>query len=142
MARFQAMLVPVALLVMASSARAQRWGGSPPAAARAHASPAEAHQLAQSSGGAWNGTASKWGGSPVQSRATVRVRGSYPGDGNAYIPVAIAIPATAPMTYAADTACAAAATEPVEMQVVTSTHEARQLTTIEVYRLQPRFQKP
>ncbi len=42
MARFQAMLVPVALLVMASSARAQRWGSSPPAAARAHASPAEA----------------------------------------------------------------------------------------------------
>ena len=88
----------------------------------------------------------------MQSRTGVRneARGAavyygqtnaYYGQTSAYIPVAVAAPAPVPVTYASDTACATAA-GPVDMQVITSKHEEHVLTTLEVYRLQPRFQKP
>ncbi|MGH7653806.1 MAG: hypothetical protein ACREN6_04000, partial [Gemmatimonadaceae bacterium] len=57
----------------------------------------------------------------------------------AYIPIAVAAPY--PVAAPVDT-CAPAPEGSVEMPIVVTRHEERQLTTIEVYRLQPRFQKP
>lgn len=143
MPRFHAALIPAALFAFAGTAHAQRWGGSPAPTSVARSSAAQPRQV-QANAGSWNGTVSKWGGSPVQQRAAVRPRVLYAGQvGGYYIPVPIAaVPA---VTYAADTTCPPAtvdATQPVEMQVISSSREPRELTTIEVYRLQPRFQKP
>lgn len=143
MTRFRAILVPAALFVFAGTAHAQRWGGSP--VAGSHSSPAASRQVAPATGGSLNGTVSKWGGSPVQQHSVVRPRVAYAGQGYGYAYIPVAVAAQPALTYAADTTCPPAAvdeTQPVEMQVVTSPHEQRQLTTIEVYRLQPRFQKP
>jgi hypothetical protein len=143
MPRLHVLSIAVALVAATSSASAQyRGGGGNSSSAR----PAPANEVRQASGGAWNGTASKWGGSPVQSRNDGRneARGAvaYFGQTGAYTYGAIAASAPVPATnYAADTACAPAA-GPVQMQVVTSQHEDHVPTTLEVYRSQPRFQKP
>jgi hypothetical protein len=128
-------LVPIALLAAVSSAHAQHWGGSPSSTASKPA--AEVHQA---SSGSWNGTASKWGGSPVEHRAESRERPGSFGQANAYIPATVSTPAYLPVTYAADSACTTPIAGPAQMQVVI--RETRPLTTIESYRLQPRFQKP
>ncbi len=135
MLRFRFLLVPVALLAGASAAHAQYRSVS---AAAAPARTAPNAQVHQASGGSWNGTASKWGGSPVESRHESRGGIGYGNQTIAYIPVVVAVPVA---VYAADTACTPQAA-PVDMQVVTSNHDERQLTRLEVYRLQPRFQKP
>jgi hypothetical protein len=134
MSRLRILSVPLALLVAVNAARAQHEGG-----ARSSSTAKPSAEVHQASGGSWSGTASKWGGSPVQAPAT-RARIVY------VVPVAVYVPAVvAPVpvadSYAVDTVYATAST-PVEMRVITSNHEPRQLTTIEVYRLQPRFQKP
>ena len=121
----------------AGSAQAQRWGGSPrPAAAGRQSAGARA-----TAGGSWNGTVSKWGGSPVQPGRDARTQCAEAIPWGVVIPRAVAAPAPVPATYAADTSFAAGS-GPVEMRVVHEHPEPRQLTTIEVYRLQPRFQRP
>ena len=138
MTRVRMMLVPVALLLAAGSARAQHWGGHSSSAADKHDASAETKHA---SGGAWNGTASQWGGSPVQARAASRVRLQFVIPANAYIPVAVAAAAPVAVTYVVDTVYAPAPAGAVEMRVVTSRHEPRERTTMDVYREQ-RFGKP
>jgi hypothetical protein len=60
---------------------------------------------------------------------------------NAYIPVAVAAVAPVAVTYVVDTVYAPAPAGAVEMRVVTSRHEPREQTTMDVYREQ-RFGKP
>jgi hypothetical protein len=150
MLRLRTVSISAALLLTAGTAGAQRWtAGSagqtahtaPPAA---HAQPAAARPA---NGGptavaaAWNGIPSKWGGSPPERRHNGdREQRGFGGQRGAYIPIAVAAPY--PVPAAADTACAPVPDASVEMPVITTRHEERQLTTIEVYRLQPRFQKP
>jgi hypothetical protein len=138
MIRFRVIAVAAALFGAAGSARAQRWGGSPVA----RGSSSETHQAAvrPASGISPNGTPSKWGGSPIDAHAGSRMRGEIERGATAYIPVAVAAPAPVPVTYLADPGCAPTDSS-VTMQVITAKHEDRQLTTIEVYRLQPRFQR-
>ena len=143
MLRFQMISIPAALLLAAGAAGAQqRWGGSG-GGQSGHAS-----QPSHPAGGAMpaavvssNGVAPRWGGSPPEHRHD-RDRGQFGfgGQPGAYIPVVVAAPY--PVPAAADTACAQTPDASVEMPVITTRHEERQLTTIEVYRLQPRFQKP
>jgi hypothetical protein len=137
MTRFHLLFVPAALALCASPVLAQHWGAAP--ASNTAKPAAEVHQA---SGGSWSGTASKWGGSPVQSQSDHRARNVNLIQGIAYYPAAVA--AQVPVQAAcADAVDAAATSSSVEMKVITSKHdEPRQLTTIEVYRLQPRFQKP
>ncbi|HXD21994.1 MAG TPA: hypothetical protein VN613_01450 [Gemmatimonadaceae bacterium] len=134
------LLVLPGALLFAATAGAQRSPASPRTApAAAHAPGAT---LPRGAAAAWNGTPSKWGGSPPE-RAHDHDRGvrGYPGQSGAYIPIAVAAPY--PVAAAPDTACAPTRQAAAEMPViVTPRHEERQLTTIEVYRLQPRFQKP
>jgi len=146
MLRLRMMSIPAALLLTASAAGAQRWGGtsgtsggpaghgSPPVTRPTGTAP---HSAAASS----NGTISKWGGSPPE-RPHNRERGwtGFYGQPNAYIPVVVAAPA--PVPAYADPSSPPAPDASVDMPVITTRHEERQLTTIEVYRLQPRFQKP
>lgn len=127
--------IPAALLFVATTAGAQRASTAhAPAPPAAHPTAAAPHLAAA----AWNGTPSKWGGSPPERpRDNQRQRFGQP---VAYIPVAVAAPE--PVPAYADPPCPPAADASVEMPVITTKHEERQLTTIEVYRLQPRFQKP
>jgi hypothetical protein len=60
---------------------------------------------------------------------------------SAYIPVAVAAVAPVAVTYVVDTVYAPASADAVEMRVVTSRHEPREQTTMDVYREQ-RFGKP
>ena len=70
MTRFRMMFVLVAVLAAASPASAQHRGGGPVSSDRHNASA----ETKQASGGAWNGTASQWGGSPVQAPAAGLLR--------------------------------------------------------------------
>ncbi|MFI5232688.1 MAG: hypothetical protein ACHQSE_09270 [Gemmatimonadales bacterium] len=153
MLRLRILSIPAALLFAASTAStasAQRWSaGSTSQTARtappaAHAQPAAGHRANSGPAAAaasWNGVPSKWGGSPPERRHDGdREQRGFRGQRGAYIPIAVAAPY--PVPAAVDTACASAPDASVEMPVVTTHHEERQLTTIEVYRLQPRFQKP
>ncbi len=137
MTRFRMMFILVALLAAASPARAQHRGGGPVSSDR-HDAPAETKHA---SGGAWNGTASQWGGSPVQAPAVSRLRFQYVIPSNAYIPVAVEAVRPIAVTYVVDTAYAPVPAGAVEMRVVTSRHEPREQTTMDVYREQ-RFGKP
>jgi len=137
MTRFRMMFVLVALLAAASPARAQHRRGGPVSSDRHDASA----ETKQASGGAWNDTASQWGGSPVQAPAASRLRFQYVIPSNAYIPVAVAAAAPVAVTYVVDTVYAPAPAGAVEMRVVTSQHEPREQTTLDVYREQ-RFGKP
>jgi hypothetical protein len=140
--------VPAALLFAASVAGAQHspggagGHGSTPAArpSGGHGSTPAAHPAGTThpvAAASWNGTPSKWGGSPPErSRDAQRARYNQP---ITYIPIAVAAPD--PVPASADP-CPPAPDASVEMPVITNRHEERQLTTIEVYRLQPRFQKP
>jgi hypothetical protein len=139
MPRLRILSIPVALLIAVSPASAQYRGGAAPTSGASHAGAAAVRQAA---GGSWNGTASKWGGSPVQRQVERRERRErlvYVLPFATYMPVAVTAPAPIAVTYVVDTVYAAA--PPVQMQIVTSGHEPRELTTLEVYRLQPRFQK-
>jgi hypothetical protein len=136
MSRLRLLSIPLALLVVANTARAQHEGG-----ARSSSAAKPSAEVHQASGGSWNGTASKWGGSPVQAPANTRARIVYVVPATVYVPAVVAAPAPVADSYVVDTVYATTST-PVEMRVITSNHEPRQLTTIEVYRLQPRFQKP
>jgi hypothetical protein len=136
MLRFRLLVVPLALVLSTNPALAQRWGGSPPSA-----STKPAAQVKAASGGAWNGTASKWGGSPVQSPATSQLRIVYVIPQTVYIPVATAAPAPDPSSYVVDTVYSSQ-TSPVEMRVVRSVRAESQPTTMDVYRQQARFAKP
>lgn len=136
-------LVTAALVLSAAVAGAQR----PPAASASHTAPPAAHQprasLPRGAAAAWNGTPSKWGGSPPE-RSHDRQR--FSGQPGAYIPIAVYTPypvdAPYPESAPQDTSYAPAPDASVQMPVITTPHAERQLTTIEVYRLQPRFQKP
>ena len=138
MTRFRVIFVLVALSAVGSTAHAQQWGRSSSTASGRHGSTQESQQA---SGGAWNGTASQWGGSPVQAPAASRLRFQYVIPSNAYIPVAVAAVAPVAVTYVVDTVYAPAPAGAVEMRVVTSRHEPREQTTMDVYREQ-RFGKP
>ena len=141
--RTRSALITAALLAFAAVAGAQK----PPAASASHTAPPAAHQapaaLPRGAAAAWNGTPSKWGGSPPE-RSHDRQR--FGGQRGAYIPVVVyaPYPVDAPYPEAAqpDTTYAPAPDASVQMPVITTPHADRQLTTIEVYRLQPRFQKP
>lgn len=138
MTRFRVIFVLVALSAVGSTSHAQQWGRSSNTASGRHGSTQESQQA---SGGAWNGTASQWGGSPVQAPAASRLRFQYVIPSNAYIPVAVAAAAPVAVTYVVDTVYALAPAGAVEMRVVTSRHEPREQTTMDVYREQ-RFGKP
>jgi hypothetical protein len=127
-----------AALLLPAAAHAQRWGGSP--VGRDGASESRQTSTHPASAASSNGTPSKWGGSPVDTRAESRARERVDRGTNAYIPVAVAAPEPVPAVASGNPGCP----QPdgsVEMPVVTTPHEQRQLTTIEVYRLQPRFQR-
>ena len=130
------LLVPAALM-FATVAGAQK-----PAAAATRTPPATGHApaptLPRGAAAAWNGVPSKWGGSPP-ARAEDRDH-RFVGRPGAYIPVAVAAPY--PVAAPIDTVYAPAPEAAVQRPVVAAAHEERQLTTIEVYRLQPRFQHP
>lgn len=137
MTRFRLMFVSIALLALAGSAGAQRWGGSPSSSSAKGGSSAQVHQAG---GGSWNGSVSKWGGSPVQPAGNPRAQLVYVIPMNAYLPAAVAAPAPVPVTYVVDTVYSAAPANPVAMQVVAPSRAKPQLTTMEVYR-QQRFGK-
>jgi hypothetical protein len=140
MLRLRMISIPAALLFAAGTASAQRWGGGS-TGQTGHGSAPAAHPAAPKSPAATvssNGTISKWGGSPPE-RSHDGQRGRF-GQTDAYIPIAVAAPYPVPVS--ADPSCPPDADASVEMPVITTHHEDRQLTTIEVYRLQPRFQKP
>ncbi len=127
-----------AALLLPAAAHAQRWGGSPMAREGSSGSrQTAAHSVSAASP---NGTPSKWGGSPVDTHAESRGRERVERGTNAYIPVAVAAPEPVPAVASGNQGCPQADGS-VEMPVITTPHEARQLTTIEVYRLQPRFQR-
>jgi hypothetical protein len=135
------LLILAALVAVVAPAGAQRWGGSPATAADKHTSSPQAHQAG---GGSWNGTPSKWGGSPVQLAAESRTRLVYVIPASAYIPGAVAAPAPVPVTYVVDsvyTSYTTASASPVDMKVVSSGRAQSQETTMDVYR-QQRFAKP
>jgi hypothetical protein len=136
MLKLRMMSIPAALLLAAGTARAQH----APGGATGHTLPPAVHPTAaapHAAAASWNGTPSKWGGSPPErTRNGERARFGQP---IAYIPIAVAAPYSVP---AADDPCPPAPDASVEMPIVTTHHEERQLTTIEVYRLQPRFQRP
>ncbi len=145
MTRFRLWCIPFALLAVGGSARAQRAGGSPVSTATStsssHGRSVAAPSQTQTAGGAWTGTASKWGGSPPQAPVSSQARAyAIP---NAYLLDGVASPTSAPQTLIVDTVYAA----PVAAGVATdvgprvTAHEARQPTTMEVYR-QQRFGKP
>jgi hypothetical protein len=135
MTRFQLVCIPVALVAMASSARAQHVGGSGTSASGSHVT-----QARQASGGSWTGKASKWGGSPISSPSTVRANTVYVVRTYAYIPTAIVAPTPVPVVAYADTVVVGAENGPVTLQVVPR-HAPRELTTMDVYR-QQRFVNP
>jgi hypothetical protein len=139
MMKYQLLSVSLALASVAGSASAQRWGGSATSTDKHGAPPPAAHEA--SAGGSWNGTASKWGGSPVVTPAAMHARTAYQIPLNAYFPVAETAPVQVPVTYVVDTVYVAAAQSPVDMQVVTSRRAPAQQTTMDVYR-QQRFGKP
>ena len=138
MTRSRVIFVLVALSAVGSTSHAQQWGRSSSAASGRHGSTQESQQA---TGGAWNGTASQWGGSPVQPPAGSRLRFQYVIPSSAYIPVAVAAVAPVAVTYVVDTVYAPASADAVEMRVVTSRHEPREQTTMDVYREQ-RFGRP
>ena len=139
MTRFRIAFVLVALVVITGSARAQRWGGGDSRGSGGHASPSSNRQAAPP---AWNGTVSKWGGSPAESREHRHQFSGYLMPLDAYIPDAVAAPAPVPPTYYVDTVYAPSRAAPVQMPVVTSEREAPTPTTMDVYRQQARFRKP
>ncbi len=127
------LFVPAALLLTRLA------GAQKPSVAPVTHAPVAA--LPKGAAAAWNGTPSKWGGSPpAQSHERDRAQRGFAGQTGAYIPIAVAAPYPVPAPV--DTACAHAPEASVEMPVITTRREGRQLTTIEVYRLQPRFQRP
>jgi hypothetical protein len=138
MLKLRMMSIPAALLFAASTASAQHWGGGSAGRTGHGSAPATrpAAPRLPATAASSNGTISKWGGSPPERPHDGR-RGRF-GQTNAYIPIAVA----APYPVAADPSCPPDDNASVLMPVITSRHEDRQLTTIEVYRLQPRFQKP
>jgi hypothetical protein len=140
MTRYRVIAAAAAALVLtAPSAHAQRWGGGSRMGREGSSEPRQqaAHALSAASS---NGTPSKWGGSPVDSRGDARFRERGERGMNAYIPVAVDAPAPVAVISSVNPGCPQADGS-VEMPVITTQHEQRQLTTIEVYRLQPRFQR-
>ena len=138
MKRFRLVMIPLALAAAAGSAGAQRWGGSPAPAGR-HASNVEPRQT---TGVTWNGTVSKWGGSPVRDTDARRLRPVHVIPLDAYFPFAVDAPA--PVTYMVDTVYTVYTAVPanaVEMKVVTSSRPEPELTAMDVYR-QQRFRNP
>ena len=137
MSRIRLPLLPLALLLTASTAGAQRSGGSPTSAGQqvSHV------ETRPATGGSWNGTASKWGGSPVQVPRSPRVRPSYMIPVNAYNPAAVAAPAPVAVSYVVDTVFVVPPASPVDMKVVKSGRSEPELTAMDVYR-QQRFKKP
>ena len=151
MLRSRIPFVSAALLFAASAtAGAQHWSGgstgrtahaAPPAAHAHPATAGSANSGTHATGGAWNGVASQWGGSPPERRHDRdRDQRGFAGQRRAYIPIVVVAPY--PVAAPVDTAYAPDPEGSVQMPIVTTRHEDRQLTTIEVYRLQPRFQKP
>jgi hypothetical protein len=137
MSKFRIPLVSLALLLTASVAGAQRWGGSPPSTER-HGVAVEAKQAI---GGSWNGTASQWGGSPARRETEHRARAGFGIPSYAYFPFAMAAPAAVPVTYLVDTVFVAPQTSPVALNIVAPSRPAPELTAMDVYR-QQRFKKP
>jgi hypothetical protein len=138
MISYRVIALSAALLLPSAAAHAQRWGGSPvgrDGSSGSHQATAQSVSAASP-----NGTPSKWGGSPVDTRSESRARERLERGTNAYIPVAIAAPEPVPAVASGNLPCPQADGS-VEMPVITTQHEPRQLTTIEVYRLQPRFQR-
>ncbi len=142
MLRLRMLSIPAALLFAASTASAQQqhWGGGSAGQTGHGSAPATrpAAPVSPTATVSSNGTISKWGGSPPERNHDGQ-RGRF-GQTNAYIPIAVAAPYPVPAT--ADPSCPPDDNASVQMPVITTHHEDRQLTTIEVYRLQPRFQKP
>lgn len=137
MSRIRMPLVPLALLCCASIAGAQRTGGSPASPGRL-----DSHVGTNAtSGGSWNGTPSKWGGSPVRSQAESRVRAAYVIPSSVYTPVAAAAPAPVEVTYVVDTVFVAPPASPAGMRVVRPSRPQPELTVMDVYR-QQRFKRP
>ncbi len=140
MLRVRMLSISAALLFAATaSAQQQHWGGGSGGQTGHGSAPATRPAAPRSPTAtvASNGTISRWGGSPPE-RSHDSQRGRL-GQANAYIPIAVAAPYPVPV---ADPSCPPDDNASVEMPVITTHHEDRQLTTIEVYRLQPRFQKP
>ena len=144
MPRFRMISIPVSLLITAGVAGAQQhWSGSRGGGQSGHGA-----QPAHPAGGGTapamvssNGVAPRWGGSPPERRHDRdHEQLGFGGQPRVYVPIVVDAPY--PVPVAADTACAPQAVASVAMPVITTRHEDRQLTTIEVYRLQPRFQKP
>ncbi len=137
MLRLRMFSIPAALLVATGVAGAQHT----PGAASGQSTPPTPHPSGTTPRAATvssNGIAPRWGGSPPDRTHDAR-RGQF-GQQTAFIPIAVAAPY--PVPAYADPSCPPDADASVQMPVITTHHEDRQLTTIEVYRLQPRFQKP
>jgi hypothetical protein len=140
MTRYRVIAVVAALFVTAAAARAQRWGGSP--AGRQGSSESRQTTARAVSAASPNGTPSKWGGSPVDAR-TGSHSGMFLGNGTgAYIiPAAVAAPTpVVPVIAPVDPGCPPVDAS-VVMPVIHTQREPKELTTIEVYRLQPRFRR-
>jgi hypothetical protein len=144
MTRFRLWCVPLALFAVGGSARAQHAGGSPvpnaTSTSGSHGHSAAAPSRAQTAGGAWTGTASKWGGSPPQAPVSSQARAyAIP---SAYLLDGIASPLSAPQTLVVDTVYTAPVSAVAgDVSAKVTARETRQLTTMEVYR-QQRFGKP
>jgi hypothetical protein len=129
------------LSAAAAPAFAQHWGGSGSSshtARPAQSQPAAVHPATVT---LIDGRQPLWGGSPPATRNDRRAHQTivvpyY------VVPTAVAAqePVAAPVTV--DTVYAAAAASSYQMPVITANRAPRELTTIEVYRLQPRFRKP
>ncbi|HEY2850128.1 MAG TPA: hypothetical protein VGI97_09645 [Gemmatimonadaceae bacterium] len=153
--RISRMLFVPGALLLAAGAGAQK--ASMPAAS--HSAPlvsrsapvAPAHApvatLPRGAAAAWTGTPSKWGGSPPVPVHDRRQRGFVGRPGAYVIPVVVVVPYAVPVDpyevpVAPDTTYAPDPQAAVAMPVIETHRAERQLTTIEVYRLQPRFQRP
>ena len=154
MSTFRLLFVPLALVAVTAPARAQHRGGaaSAPSTQRAaaqeqrgarewrHSSPD-----AGTSGGAWTGQASKWGGSPperfVQPFSPFAIPVPFVLDGAALPAAAPAVaPTVVPGGVFVEPQPAALDPGAVQMQVI-ERHPPREMTTMDVYREQ-RFRKP
>ena len=139
-------------LASRASAQQQHWGGSAPKSSGNSASTASQHHTqatasAQAApGAAWNGRQPVWGGSPPPTQQEIaRQRNAVllaPYAQGAFVEPIPTQPYV-PVDTVSTSYNVAPQSNSVQMQVVrTHEPEQRQLTTIEVYRLQPRFQKP
>lgn len=141
MKKIRILCLVLALPVAATPALGQRWGGSVPASRSAHparSQPAAAHSAATT---LIDGRQPLWGGSPPQTRENRQARQTV---FSPYyvVPAAVAAPQAVAAPVIIGTGDPATANSSYQMPVVTADRAPRELTTIEVYRLQPRFQKP